>query len=157
MQPHVTRGAIAIFGVEHVVGGVLREDAVSLPAESAGAVVAFEAHGEDNRAGQQPGIHGAVRPVAGLATLHALNAVLEHERSAFVHVAIETGFFIPLHPTDHAWARRHAPGRIEAAVRIVAIGALHGALVHAMLEGHIELRTHAGIAGVAKFGLRFRE
>ena len=48
---------------------------------------------------------------------------------------------------------RHAPGGIECAVGIVAIGAFDHAFVHAMLEGHGELRADAGVAGVAQLGL----
>src|SRR5258707_11786879 len=51
----------------------------------------------------------------------------------------------------------HAPGRSWSAVGIVAIGALHETLVHAMFEGHGKLRSHIGVAAIAEIGLQLGE
>ena len=106
------------------------------------AVVAFEAQREDRGTAQQARVHRAVRLMAGLAALDRDRAVLEDERPALIGVAFDAGFFVALDLVHHARARSHAPGGIERAVRIVAVRALNDALVHAMLEGHRELRAN---------------
>ena len=153
MQPHVAGGAVAVFGVEHIVRGILREDAVSLPAEIARAVVAFEAHGEYNGPSQQARIHRTVRPVAGLATLDSHRGVLEHERAAFIGMTADAGLLIAGVLLHHARTLPVAPGGSERAVGIVAIRTLHETLIHAVLGRHFELGADVGVTGVTEIGL----
>src|SRR5215467_9610054 len=91
--------------------------------------------------------------MAGFASLNANASVLIDERATLIDVAFETGFFIALVLLHHAGPRGHFPGGIESSVRIVAIRALDGSLVHAMLEGHGELGAHRGMAAIAQVGL----
>jgi len=57
VQADVASGAVLVFRVGHVVRAGLQRDAVALPAEVAGAVVTFQAYGEDQRAAKQTWIH----------------------------------------------------------------------------------------------------
>ena len=94
-------------------------------------------------------VHGAVRIVTGLAAFDAHRRMLEYERSALIDVALEAGLLVRDRLVHHARALSHAPGGRRSAVRIVAVGALHEAFIHAVLGGHVELRADGGMAGVA--------
>src|SRR5689334_23359361 len=93
--------------------------------------------------------------MAGFAALHAHRRVLENKRSALVGVTLEAGFLIGGHLIDHPGTLAHAPGRGESPMRIVAIRALHEALVDAMLSRHLKLRANSGVAAVAELALLF--
>src|SRR5260370_8049590 len=94
MDPNVAGGAVAVLGVEHVVGCRLLDDAGFLPAESTRAVMALEAHGKEHRTGQKPGVHGAVRHVAGLAAFHVHGDRLECKRPPLTPLAFPPTFFL---------------------------------------------------------------
>ena len=70
--------------------------------------------------------------MAGTAAFKAYGRVFESEGSAFVAVAAETARVVG---GEHA-----AGGGLDAAMRIVAIDAAHGAFGHAMVIGFLELR-----------------
>ena len=79
--------------------------------------------------------------------------MLEDPRSTLIDVALEAGFFIAFGLVDHVRPRRHPPGGVERAVRIMAIRTLDHAFIHTMLERHGELRPDARVAGVTQLGL----
>jgi len=98
---------------------------------------------------QQVRIRGTVHDMARRASLGFHRSMLEYEWPLLIGVAGEA---------DHI-LRGRAPDlfRPYGPVRIVAIGALNKALVHAMVEGHIELRFLLQMAGIAKLRLRLDE
>ena len=91
--------------------------------------------------------------VAGLASVHACRSVLEYERATLFRVTFEARFLVSYRLIHHARTRCHSPGGREGAVRIMAIGAGHKPLIHAMFEWHRELGAHAGVASVAQLRL----
>ncbi len=161
MDSHVARGAVLVTRVRQVMRIVGRGDAGaesrSETSEISLAVVAFETDGQHGGARQQARVHGPVRLVADSAAFDAHRSVLEHERPALIDMAVEAGLFIRLRLAYHARPGRHLPGGLERAVGIMAIRTLHGALIHAMLEGHRELRPYLSMAAITKIGLLLRE
>ena len=157
MDPHVAGGAVAIFGVEHVVASGLLNDAGPLPPESSRAVVALQAHGKEQGTRQQPGVHRTVRHVAGLAAFETRGDMLEREWTAFIAMAFDAGLIVSRRLLDHVGTQSGSPGGGERAVRIMAIGALHEPFIDAVLEGHLELRADIRVAGVTEVHLPARE
>ena len=94
---------------------------------------------------QQVGIRRSVRRVARLAAFDLHRLMFKHKRSALFRVA----------GVAHRVLRRGRPHlfRLNCAVRIVAVVALHQPLVHSMMERHRELRFLLCVAAVAKFRL----
>ena len=95
--------------------------------------------------------------VAGYAPIHFAYLVLEYERTALIHVALQAGLLVVVRLVQHLRCLPHAERWREAAMRIVAIAALHEALVHSVLEWQIELRPHVRVALVTCLGLAFRK
>ena len=82
-----------------------------------------------------------MRNVARSASLGHLGGVLEDERTRFFHVTLEAYRIL---------AGGGPQLRIyEAAMLVVAIGALDQLFVHAMMEGLGEIRLNLGMARVA--------
>ena len=94
------------------------------------------------RALQQSRIGGAVRRMAGRAAFYLHDLVFIHERSRFVRVTLETNLVLRSRSPQ-------LPGQ-ESAMRIVAIGALHQAFVHSMVEWPVELLVLVEMAAVAQ-------
>ena len=157
MDADVARGALLEPRIQQVVRIDHRLLAAASPPECARAVMAFEAHGKHCRAAQQLGIHRAMRAMAGFAAVHAHGGMLKDERPAFIGMAFQARFLIAKRLVDHLRTQPHAPRGREGAMRIVAIGALHKALVDAMLKGHGKLRPHRQMARVAKLFLLRRQ
>jgi hypothetical protein len=87
--------------------------------------------------------------VASLATFDFHDLVLEDVGSLFVGVAFEA--------RDILRGRGAQLVSPDSAMRIVAIGALNEAFIHAMVEGHFKLRPHLKMAGVTKLRLALHE
>jgi hypothetical protein len=85
-------------------------------------------------AGQHPGIRRTVRLVTAPATFKTHHSMLEGKWSAFVAMTIETSRFISGEDLRH--------GRPDAAVRIVAIDAGHGAFRELVMVRPLELRPN---------------
>jgi len=85
---------------------------------------------------------GTVRFMAALAALFAHGGMLEGKGSALVAVALETAWLIG--------ARHLHQAGFEAAVRVVAVHAAHGALGNAMRERLGECRLDVDVAAFAK-------
>ena len=143
----MTRRAVLILRVDHVVrwhwSGRLR------PSTESRAVVALQAKRETRGPDQQARIHGAMRQVTTLAAHRLSRLVFEDERAALIDVALEAGLLVRERLLASCGRLSHAPGGREPAMRIVAIGTLHEALVHAMLERHRELRADGVVTGVS--------
>ena len=90
----------------------------------------FEAHQANFVPDQHSRISRAVRLMAGGATFEANGGVLEYKWSTFVAVALEAGRLVT---EGNAHALRHI-----ARVRIVAIGARHGAFGETMFIGFLK-------------------
>src|ERR1035437_509957 len=95
---------------------------------------------------QQPGILRAMWCVAARASLALDHCMLKHPGAACLRVALGA---------DHVLVScgPHIV-RVERAVSVVAVGALHQAFVHLVMEWHAELRLDVGVALVAKLRLR---
>ena len=149
-------GALLEFRVQQVMRGRLQVDARIACAETA-AVVALQAERRRHGAPQQSGVHGPVRGMACLAAFHGHRSMFVDEGPPLVHVAFQTGLFVQQPRLHHARPVRHAGLRRKSAVRIVAIGALHESLVHAVPRGHFELCPDIRMATVAQIGLFLRQ
>ena len=86
--------------------------------------MALQTGREHGRALEHLCIHGAVRAVTSLTTIDAHGAVFEHERAAFIDVALETGLFVGLRLVHHTGTRSSAPCGRGGSMRIVAVRAL---------------------------------
>lgn len=64
--------------------------------------------------------------------------MLEDEWALLIYMTLET--------TRISANRKSRLFEFEAAMRVMAIGALHRALEHAVMKGHVELRLHFGVA-----------
>ena len=111
--------------------------------------VALIAQEVDVRHIEQPGILRPVRRVASRATLALDRRVLVDKRPALICMALGADL-IGIVPRPDV-----VP--LKCAVHIVAIGALNQALVHFVVEGHVELRVLLGVALIAEHGLRSLE
>jgi len=137
----------------------LKWDRITLggPAKAGGAVVTFQAHGEYNRAAQQPGVGRSMGIMTNFAAFHANWRMLIDKRSTLFHVAFEAGLLAAVHLFDHGGSSGCAPGGCERSMRVVAIATGHDTFVNAMLEGHGELGANIGVALVAQLRLHFRQ
>ena len=94
--------------------------------------VALQAKQVDVADFKHVGIGPAVRQMARLASIHLYRRMLVHEWSLLVRVTLE--------------ANRILGGgspqlfRLFRSVHVVAIAALYQAFIHAVMEGHVELR-----------------
>ena len=88
----------------------------------------------------------SVRNVTRLAALKLHRFVFKRERPLFVRVAGVTNHVL----------RRRAPELVisHRAVRIVAVGALHQLLIHAVMERHFELSLLLQVTRITKLRLR---
>ena len=96
-----------------------------------------------------------MRDVTSHAAIHAHRCVFEDERTAFIGVAVHAGLFVGLGVFYMAGTGSVGPGGLKGSMRVVAIGAVHEAFVHAMLEGHRKLGSNIQVAAGAKRGLGF--
>ena len=83
--------------------------AIALPSEGAGAVVTFEAYGEDHRPFQQARVHGTVRGMAGFAAFDSSAWMLKCEGAAFVDMTTQAWLFAVSTCLHHPWAHAHSP------------------------------------------------
>jgi len=90
-------------------------------------------------------IRSAVHQVAGLAAVNLHGRVFVHKRPLLIRVAGEADLILR-RGSSHLFGPHRA-------MRVVAVGALHQALVHAVVERHIELRLLRQMARIAKLGL----
>src|SRR5262249_20168354 len=143
VNSHMAARALPVSRISQVViGGWLLHARIEFRTEGsvrALPVVTFETQGKHHRTPQQARVHRSVRRMAGLAPFDAHGSVLVNEGSALVDVALKTGFFVRLMLLDHARPRPSFPGRIESPVRVVTVGALYHAFIHAMFERHRKL------------------
>ena len=115
--------------------------------------VAFQAKLAPLATHQQHTVVAPVRIVAGDASFNFHRGMFEYKRSALLHVAFEARLVAAVRLVKHARGFPHAERRREAAVRIVAVGAVHEAFVDPVLAGQGELRRDVGVASVAKLRL----
>ena len=98
-----------------------------------------------------------MRPMASDTAVHLTCLMFEQERATLVHMTLETGLLVIVRLVQHFRGLTHPEGRGEAAVRVMAVAALHKALVHPVLKRQIELRAHIGVTLVTSLGLALRE
>lgn len=108
--------------------------------------VAFQAKQIYVAALEQTRIAGAVRRMAGDAALSLDGRVLPGEGTCFVSVAVKANLVLGGGGAQLT--------RQEAAVLVVAVGAIDQAFIHPMVEGLGEIRLHFLVAGVAQSRLR---
>jgi hypothetical protein len=108
--------------------------------------MALQANGVDVGAIQQAGIRSTVREMTSGATFGLYNVVLIRKWTGCFGVALRADGI-------HLRGRPEIFG-VERAVRIMAVGALHQAFFHLVMEWHIELRFRLGVATEAEFWLR---
>ena len=132
-------------------------DAGLARAKASDAVVAFQAHCEYGRTAEQPRIRPSMRVMADRTTVDSHRRVLEDKGSALVGMTLHTGNVVTESAGNHARRLRETPSRGRGAVRVMAVRALDGALVDAVLEGKIEARADIGVALVANVFLAFGE
>ena len=87
----------------------------------------------------------AMRRMARFAAFCLAPWMFEDEWSLLVHVAREADGIPP--------CRRTQLLSEKTAVRVVTIRAVHEPFLNAVMKGHIELRFHLQMAGVAELGL----
>ncbi len=143
--------------IGHVVRRRLGRDAVSLATKRTHSGMALKADREENRPAEQTCVSRSVRRVTGFASVDAHSRVFVKEGSAVLGVAFQAWLLICRRLLHHSRPRAHAPRRGDGTVRIVAIRALHHALVDAMFERHVELRSNRGVAVIAEIRLGLRE
>lgn len=148
---------VLILRVGQGMGGRSELDPVVLATEIGSAIVALKTQREDLRTLEQTGVHTAVWDVAGGATVDTDCSVLKDEGAALVDVTLHARLFVLEAVRHHARTGRHAGGRGVGSMGIVAIGALHEALIDAVFDGHGELRANVGVATVAEVSLRLGE
>ena len=157
MNAHMTGRAILIARIGHVMVRCLSGDAVSPATEVPSPVVAFQAQSKHHRAPQQSRIGRPVRSMAGFASVDTNAEMLEYEGPPFIGVAFEARLFVRHGLLDVARARGHPPGGSKRPVRIVAVRTRHHSFLHAVLEGHRELRAHVGMTLFTESGLRLAQ
>ena len=156
VNAHVAERAFLKLGVQEVMAACLKVDAGIARARAA-LVVALQADGKYHRPREQLRIHGSMRAMAGLAAFDSYRGVLVYERSALIHMALQTRDLDIERALHHPRPLAHAPRGSGGAVRIMAIAALHETFIHAVVRGHFELCTYVGVAGVACLILAFRQ
>jgi hypothetical protein len=90
---------------------------------------------------EHPLISGPVRRMTNLAALD-FGFVLVHEGALFISVAFVTNFVLTGHRTQLVL--------LEAAVRIVAVIALHQSFIYTMVKRACELCPHIQVTAVAE-------
>ena len=83
--------------------------------------------------------------------------MFKHKRAAFIGVAIHARLFVGFRRFYVPRTRPVGPGGLERAMRVVAIRAIHEALIHSMFEWHGELRFHVQMTAGTQCGLGFRQ
>ena len=137
----------------HVTGGAVLESRGRLVVEArrigrsdlVGSAVAFQAELAHLVALEQLGIGRAVRRVANRAAFQLQRRVLEDEGALLVGVT--------LHARCIGAAREAGLLCLEAAVRIVAVGALDHAFEYLVVKRLSELALHLGVTLDAQLGL----
>ncbi len=94
-------------------------------------------------------IRPTVHQMAGFAAIHLHRRVLVNKRPLLVDMALEADLVL--------CGRGPQLVRFHGSMRVVAIGALHQTLVHAMVEGHVEFGLLRQVTRVAKLRLRLDE
>src|SRR5574340_480291 len=134
---HVTGGAVLEPGTANIVERRRRNSEHSL-----GVRVAFQADRPNRRAYQHLRIVRAVGLVAGLAFAYHGRGMFEHERPLFVGVTLQAGGVAEL-GLPHL-----AP--LDAAVRLVAVGAPHRVFAYPVMERLGEIGTSLHVAAEAE-------
>ena len=103
MDGHVAPRAALVMRIDHAVRRVvgISDAAVGPGAEIAVAGVALQTELRHRWPGQQFGICGAVRFVAGDTTVFLAGLVFEHERSALLHMALDAGLIVAVRLIQH--------------------------------------------------------
>lgn len=157
MDAQVTNRAILIPRISHVVRRGLHWNSLARPAESAGSVVTLEAKRSDRGTAQQARIGGTVGAMTGFTPVGPHCSVFECKRAALIRMTANTGLLSIVAGARHARPDTHPPTGRRGAMRIVAIGAGHEALIDAVLERHRELRSNGVVAAVTEIRLRLGE
>jgi len=155
VDARVASDAVLEAGLGNVVeAGSRRGDAAfQVESETHDVVVALKAQREGGGAREEARVGRAVRLMARRAPFHANGRMLVNERAAFVGVAVGAGDVVAERRPHHARRLGRAPGRHRRTVRVVAVGAKNGALVHAMTKRQFELGANLKVAGVAGLAL----
>lgn len=149
----MTIRAVLIAGIGHVMGLRKTRYACTRPAECSCPVVALQAHGEHNRALQQPRVRRAVWNMTHFAPLYAHWRMLKCERPSLIGVAFETSLFVRQTLFHQRGSSSHAPSGLKRSVWIVTVCAAHEAFINPVLERHGEVRPNISVARVAQVGL----
>ena len=136
---------------------VRRSDAIGTHAEPTDVVVAFQAQNKGRRTIQQAWIRAAVWVVASRAAFDSDRRVLVCKGAALVRMALGADNVVPKAMRNHTRRVRRAPRRERGSVGVVAIRAVHGPLVDAVLERHVEARFYLPMAAVAEAPLLGRK
>ena len=98
---------------------------------------------------QHVGIRSTVRQMARLTPIHFYGRVFVYKRALLVRVTFKANLIL----------RGRSPHLLgpHRTVHVVAIAALDQALVHSMMERHIELGSLLKVAGIAKLRLGLYE
>ena len=134
-------------------GRVRTRDARRSRPETNHIVVAFQAHREHLRPGQQPRVRTPVRVVARRATLHPNRRMLMHKRSPLIGVAVHARDVVAQPMAHHARRVRASPSRRRRPVRVMAVGAVNRAFVDAVFERQFKARTNVAVAFVTNLTL----
>lgn len=158
VNPHVARDAIleARLGqvVQRPIG--IRNAGLRRP-ETHHVVMAFQTQCENSRTVEQARIRAAMRVVARRAAFHAHRRVFVNEGAALVGMALDARDVVSESVAYHARRLRRGPCGRRRAVRIMTIGAVDGALIHAVLERQLKARLDAAMAVVANLALLVRQ
>lgn len=119
-----------------------------LPVNGAGRnrTVALVAQRGDSGHVQEARILRTVRRVTGRAALALHRSMLVNERAAHIGVALGANRTLIGSGLQVVWT--------EGAVSVMAVGALDQALIHLVMNGHVELGFLLGVAAIAKRRLR---
>jgi hypothetical protein len=153
MDAHVTERASLVLRIQHVMSRRWQRLTRLGETELAGAVVALETDGVNDRPSQEARIHGPVGRVTRLAAFNAHAGVFKNERPAFVGVTPKAWLFPAEVLAHQARPRSHAPGGRKGTVRVMAIGATHHTLVQAVVRRHRKFGLHRAMASGTKIDL----
>ena len=133
-------------GARHAIR---RSRALTMNRAEGNSAMALVAERIDVRHAQHAGILGTVGRMACQAAFRFDRSVLVDKRPTLIHVALGA---------DHVLIdRRSKVVGLEGAVHVMAVGALDGAFVHRVMEGHTELSSLVAVALEAERGLRSLE
>lgn len=121
MNPAMADGAVLILGLGQGMTGRGQLNTVTLTAEIASTVVAFQTKREHLWPLKQACVHTAVGDMAGAAAIHTDSGVLKHERPPFVDMTLHARFFVLEGMGHHARAGTHLNGWGIGTVWIVAV------------------------------------